>query len=81
MTDKPKRDPESDFFDTLKRKDVFILTCNGDYRGTLLWVSKYSLGLSIEGTKILIMKSSVEAIYLSEEDSVPDLLPAGTASA
>lgn len=44
---KPSRDPESDFYNTLKKKPVRVIFKGGDdLTGTLEWVSTYSIGVS-----------------------------------
>jgi sRNA-binding regulator protein Hfq len=61
---KPKRDPESEFYDTLKRKDVLIILQNGsEVRGILAWVSTYSLGVALTETHhVLVMKGSISTV-------------------
>jgi len=75
MTTTPKpvpRDPESVFYDTIKRKRVVVgLASGAELVGILEWVSTYSIGVrpSSEGAPgpgpanvVLVMKGSLATI-------------------
>ena len=68
MDDKKKRDPESEFYDGIKKKPVVLETHDGVvYRGTLRWVSTYCLGVIVESESAtreqLFMKGAIKTIW------------------
>lgn len=80
----PKRDPESEFYDGLKRRMVkATLVGDDEVTGILEWVSTYSLGIRPVVTWVeprppqevmLVMKGSLKTIKLAPE-SVQQLVP------
>lgn len=66
---KPRRSPESRFYDTLKSQpvEIVLLRDGSVLTGTLLWVDRYSLGMQTNGTEKLINKGAIETIERSSE--------------
>lgn len=73
--EKPKgRDPESAFYDTVKRKRVRVtltsLAPTGGHVlfGVLEWVATYSIGLLVDGEEktTLVAKGQVSTLQLAE---------------
>jgi sRNA-binding regulator protein Hfq len=62
----PARDPEDDFFDAAKRKSVVVEKTTGTkVTGTLMWISRYSIGVSDSaGSTKLIMKGAISEIEM-----------------
>jgi len=65
---KKRRGPESEFYDTLKGSDVVIELRNQppgvpmEREARLVWVDVYSVGLEIEGERLLLYKSNISTI-------------------
>lgn len=66
-----KRDPESEFYDKLKRKNVIVELHSGKVIvGLLSWISTYSIGVTVDAapdpTTVLIMKGALATIRIGE---------------
>lgn len=60
---KARRDPESEFYDSLKRKDVVVtLTSGTELRGILAWVAVYTIGVDTGAGPVMLMKGAIASI-------------------